>query len=221
MPYFNNDIINILFIHIPKTGGSSVTEYLMDRYNIKLNNKSLYGTVGNHKDKEITDKELEIRLFINSRLQHITYQNLCKYSNFFDINHTNINYITIVRNPYHRIMSGLFYTKKINVDNTPDDVFNILKSYILTEQPDNFNMPQYLFITNENRELIPNLKILRTETLQSDMVSLGYTDFDMKTNCNPHKVDYYKLLNNDSINLINDFYDVDFKMFNYNKYNSK
>ena len=118
-------------------------------------------------------------------------------------------------------MSGLFYTKKINVDNTPDDVFNILKSYILTEQPDNFNMPQYLFITNENRELIPNLKILRTETLQSDMVSLGYTDFDMKTNCNPHKVDYYKLLNNDSINLINDFYDVDFKMFNYNKYNSK
>lgn len=218
MPYFNNDIINILFIHIPKTGGSSVTMYLQNKYNIVLNNKSLHGTIGNHKHKEPTDKELEIRLFIKSHLQHITYQNLCKYSNFFNINHTNINYITIVRNPYDRIMSGLFYTHKINIDTTPDDLFNILKIYLFTEQQDNFYMPQYLFITNENRELIPNLKILHTENLQADMVSLGYTDFDIKVNCNPLNIDYYKLLNNDSINLINDFYDVDFTLFNYNKY---
>jgi hypothetical protein len=89
-------------------------------------------------------------------------------------------------------------------------------------QPDkNIAKPQYLFITDENGKLIPNLKILHTETLQADMVTLGYTDFDTNLNCNPHKVHYYKLLNNYSINLINDFYDVDFTMFNYKKYKQK
>ena len=39
MPYFKNDNVNILFIHIPKTGGSSVETYLSNHFNILLNNK--------------------------------------------------------------------------------------------------------------------------------------------------------------------------------------
>ena len=37
MPYYSNDIINLLFIHIPKTGGSSVEQYFSTKYNIQLN----------------------------------------------------------------------------------------------------------------------------------------------------------------------------------------
>lgn len=39
MPYFNNNDINILFIHIPKTGGTSLENYFSSKFNIPLNNK--------------------------------------------------------------------------------------------------------------------------------------------------------------------------------------
>lgn len=82
---------------------------------------------------------------------------------------------------------------------------------------DNHNKPQHFFITDSNNKLIHNIKILHTETLQSDMYNLGYTDFDVKKNVNSCKIDCFDFLNQDSINLINDFYDMDFKLFNYNK----
>jgi len=44
MPYFNNNDVNILFIHIPKTGGTSVEFYLSEKYKIKLDKSSYYTT---------------------------------------------------------------------------------------------------------------------------------------------------------------------------------
>ena len=35
MPYFLNENINLLFIHIPKTGGSSLERYFSEHFNIK------------------------------------------------------------------------------------------------------------------------------------------------------------------------------------------
>ena len=49
------------------------------------------------------------------------------------------------------------------------------------------------------------------------MHKIGYYDFNIHEKVNKNKVDYYHYLNNDSIQLINDFYDDDFKLFNYTK----
>ena len=88
---------------------------------------------------------------------------------------------------------------------------------MVSDKLDNHNIPQYLYITNDDKEIIPNIKILHTETLQSDMVEVGYKDFYMKANSNKHNVNYYDYLNNDAIQLINDFYHYDFTLFNYEK----
>jgi len=42
MPYFHNDKINLLFVHIPRTGGTSIEHYFSDKFQIPLNTKSIY-----------------------------------------------------------------------------------------------------------------------------------------------------------------------------------
>jgi hypothetical protein len=210
MPYFRNNDVNLLFIHVPKSGGTSLERYFSSKFNIPLNEKSLYMFL----DEETA---LKNNIIINSSLQHMTHQTICKYKTEFDIDFNNIKIITIVRNPYERIISDLFFLSKITVNNSKEQVFYIIQTYLLSDDVDNHNIPQHVFITDDNKELIPNIHVLRTETLTTDMHKLGYTDFNYHEHANKEKVDYYDYLNNDSIKLINDFYDDDFRLFNYTK----
>jgi hypothetical protein len=202
MPYFKNDITNILFIHIPKTGGTSIERYFSIKFNIHLNENNLYSSHG---------------YFMNLSLQHLTYNQIIEYNNIFNIDFNNIKIITVVRNPYERIISDLFWFKKITIKSSKEKVFNVIKSYLLSTEYDNHNIPQHRFITNNDKELISNIHILRTETLTKEMINLGYTDFNFFINSNNIKVNYYNYLNNKSLELINNFYHDDFILFNYSK----
>jgi hypothetical protein len=208
MPYFKNNKINLLFIHIPKTGGSSLEKYFSVKFNIPLNKKSLMST---EDIRDYYDKPE-----INSSLQHLTYNTINKYKDFFKIDESNIKILAVVRNPYHKVLSDLFYLKKIDTTSTEEEVYSSIQVY-LKENYDNHTTPQYKFITNKNEDLIENLLLIHTETLNEDMNKLGYKDFNIKMNMNPNTVDYDKYLNNDSISLINEIYNKDFELLNYNK----
>ena len=105
MPYFHNDTINLLLIHIPKTGGTSLESYFSEKYDIPLNLDSLYEDV---EDNNFLEKETKIRnhLEVNATLQHLIYRTIMKYKDFFKIDCNDLEIITIVRNPYERIVSG-------------------------------------------------------------------------------------------------------------------
>jgi hypothetical protein len=199
-------------IHIPKTGGTSLEYYFSNKYNIPLNNNSLF---------DFLDEDIRKIKHINSSLQHITYQTINNHKDFFNIDITNLEIITIVRNPYERIISDLFWSKKITIDSTKEEVYDTIQEYLHHESLDNHNIPQYLFITDENKQLIPNIKILCTESLTTDMHKLGYVDFDIKINDNATKTNYYDFLSANSIQLINDFYHYDFELFKYSKINTR
>jgi len=209
MPYFNDENVNLLLIHIPKTGGSSLEQYFSKKYNIELNNKSLYGF--------LEDEKLYSIIKINSSLQHITYNDIMKYKDFFKINTNNLDIITIVRNPYDRAISDLFHYSKININSSKEDVYNALIINLLLNH-DNHSLPQHLFITDENNKLLNNIRILKTENLNNNMFNIGYTDFNINynSNCFSSLISYYNYLNKDSINLINTYYKKDFELFNYN-----
>ena len=176
MPYFKNNNINILFIHIPKTGGTSLETYFSSKFNIPLNNTSLFEYIDNQ-------TKLNENMLINSSLQHITYNQIVKYNKVFNIDFNNIKIITIVRNPYERIISDLFFLKKINLHTSKEEVFNIINEYLLSDNYDNHNIPQHLFLKDDNKELITNIHILKTENLINDMKDLGYNDFNIFSKC--------------------------------------
>ena len=242
MPYFKNEKINILFIHIPKTGGTSVETYFSKKYNIPLNEKSLFTNAG-------VKTKVKKNVVIENSLQHATYQEIITHAKFFKIDFNDIKIMTIVRNPYYRIISDLFFFGLINEKSSPEETHEVIKKYLFCEHVDGHNRPQYQYlhlcplktppsgaVMNERGDADCTLKmcngvktyncekelskiiILRTESLDQNMIHLGYVDFDVREQLNTIKVDYYSFLNNDSIELINTFYNKDFELFGYKKF---
>lgn len=210
MPYFFNQNINVLYIHIPKTGGTSIEYYFSNKYNIPLTVKSLYIYTANN---SILPEHN------NVSLQHQTYSTLYKYRNLLNIQFDNtLKIIASVRNPYHRIISDLLWWKLIDENTSPSKVYNIIQEYIHKKCYDNHNIPQYTFIIDENNKIPANISIIQTETLNDDMIKLGFTDFNIHANKSDINKDinyYKKYLNNKSIKLINEFYKKDFLYFKY------
>jgi chondroitin 4-sulfotransferase 11 len=202
MPYFRQ--IKTLFIHIPKTGGSSLEKYLSLKLNIPLDAKSLYSTSKNG--------------YKHVSLQHQTYSTLYKHNKRFDIDFNDLKIISIVRNPYERLVSDLFFFNLINDNTSTSKVYKIIKEYINSNNYDNHNIPQYLFLIDKNNNINKDIKIFKTETLTEELQSYGFVDFNNLYNTNTNKnsnKDYFYFLNSKSIKLINKIYQEDFKLFNY------
>jgi len=200
MPYYKEP--NILFIHIPKTGGTVVGGRLRKKFK-----QTLYSGPRNY----ILPKP-----YNTTSLQHQYYTTLYKYRNLLNINFNNIKIFTIVRNPYDRIISDLFFYSLIKKEDNSDKVFKIIKNNYIVKMLDNHNKPQYKFITDKNFKLFENIKIFKTETLNEDNQKLNdYLGTKIKINMNNVNKDYSRYLNKDSIDLINYYYKYDFKLFNY------
>jgi len=67
MPYFQTDAINLLFIHIPKTGGTSLEMYFSNRYGVPLDVQSMFSEYG-----------MAMGIDNNISLQHQLYRDLYK-----------------------------------------------------------------------------------------------------------------------------------------------
>ena len=144
--------------------------------------------------------------------------NISANNSVFSIDFNNIQIFTIVRNPYERVISHLFFKNKIQIDTSKKKVLDEIKKFVISTDCDNHNIPQYHFVTDKHGCLIPTIQILKTESLKTDMHKLGYTDFNNFDQCNKNKLNYYDYLNNDSIEIINIFYHLDFILFHYPKH---
>jgi hypothetical protein len=207
MPYFKGPDCNILHIHIPKTGGTSVNYYLSEKYNIPLDEKSLY-----------TDDIMTKKGFFNNKsLQHLTFQTLYDNNDRFKItwNDPSLQMITVVRNPYERVISDMKWWAMINFNSSKEQIYNSLSSYIKLNTIDDHNVPQYKYITYNN-EKINNINVFHTEELNKNMQDYGFNDFNKKLQTTKNfEDDIINLLSIDSIDFINRHYEKDFKMFNY------
>lgn len=200
MPYFyKSDEINMLFIHIPKTGGTSIEQYLSYKYKISLNQSSLF-SYGYHPPDIVP-------------LQHYTYNNIVTNSNIVLID--GYETFTIVRNPYHRIVSDLFYLGLAHTEFTKEDIYETIKEYYIIDAPHNHSKPQWEFIYDvSNNCLYDHIYVLKIENLNEEIKALGYKDFDIHINRGPIE-NHMSYLNKESILLINEVYSKDFELFGY------
>lgn len=207
MPYFKE--FNILFIHIPKTGGSNIENFFL---HYSKNKPTINNLLSNNLNIKIN----------NHSLQHMTYIEYYSNKDFFNINMNNLKIVTVVRNPYDRIISDLFYLKFAQQDNNRDQIEEIIKNYLFSNHLyDNHKLEQYKFIIDKNNKINQNIIILKCENLNEQMKILGFPDFEKfcnytNTNNNFNK-NYLKYLNDNSISLINNYYKLDFEYFNYEK----
>jgi len=218
MPYFPEK--HVLFIHIPKTGGTTIEYGLVE----KKGNKppSLYGNpsiraYSGKGNRILPDPELQ-----KVSLQHQTYRTLYQYSKLLNIPFDDkLKILSVVRNPYDRIVSDLFWHKLININTPPNMVFQTIKQYIYKTTYDNHNLPQYQFIIDDSGNLIPNLTLMKMETLDEDLERYGYGYCKMQPRVNvnqQHKnktFRYHHYLNRDSLEWIHRVYRTDFAMFDY------
>ena len=196
MPHFPE--YNLLFIHIPKTGGTSYEEYMLGRTRTRL-----WGRQNIFPDPNVN----------KISLQHQTYQTIYTYRELLEIEFNNkLKKIAFVRNPYDRIVSDIFWLKLIMKTDNQEEIYNIIRHYYFgRDDLDNHNIPQYKFVTDENDKLIPDITILKMENLTEELQKYGFTDYKGPSQSNS----YMKYLNKDSIRLINLFYKKDFEMFGY------
>ena len=117
MPYYPK--INVLFIHIPKTGGSFVA-----------------GALEKHSPLLLQTGQSNTILpppFNKYSLQHQYFTTIEKYQSLLKIDITNATVFSIVRNPYDRIVSDLFFCSLITKKSSPDEVFDVTKKYYLND----------------------------------------------------------------------------------------
>lgn len=201
MPYYKK--INLLFIHIPKTGGTMCETEIKNKYQQTLYSGSTNNLLPSPYNK--------------TSLQHQFYTTIYEFKDNLNVNFDSIKIFTVVRNPYDRVISDLFWFKLIKKDFTSEKVYDVIKNnYLNRNDLDNHNEPQYKFITDKNCNLISNIKIFNTETLNESNDEISkFLGFDINVKRESINKDYSRYLNKESIRLINQVYQKDFELFNY------
>ena len=106
-----------MFIHIPKTAGTIIENSLREK-----TTQSLYSGKGN----VLLDFP-----YNNKSLQHLFYTIIYQFKDKLNVDFDNIKIFSVVRNPYDRIISDLFWSGLIKKDFTAKQVYNIIKNNYL------------------------------------------------------------------------------------------
>lgn len=198
--------LKLIFVHIPKTGGSTISNILVPNINIH-DNKYINYLYGLKNDRS---------------LQHLSITKIKEL-----VKNTDEYYkFSIVRNPYDRLVSEYYWCQIKNVGyksgQTFDDflnyVINIFKNnkFYMNIYTDHF-IPQYNFLYDNN--ILEVDKVFKHEYF-NEIIQFLNEEYNINTNLYENLKVYKgkKLnLNQNQKNIIYNLYKKDFELFNYQK----
>ena len=200
---------NIIFIHIPRTGGTSIEKYM----EITPGIQNLFGVFDNKATHHFTSKEIISKIGID-------YWNSCwKFS--------------VVRHPYSRMISEFYWRPKSQIKHFPNlkhshnfiqflrrvKIFVQKKHYNISVFHDHF-IPQYEFLTIDNKLVVD--KLIYFDKLDEQFIDvkdkLAKHNSLPKLQSSPYSSkDYNTILTPKAKELIYDIYKIDFEFFNFKK----
>jgi len=207
-----------IFIHIPKSGGSYISDILSKNYGFK----NYYLQRPDHKLFKDFDSSVKTHenKFIGTLLYYKTSPHLNKIMNMNPHKWKTYFIFTFVRNPYDRIVSGWNY---INKHNIPFENFIKLKDQMSSWNYWHVFMPQFQHIIDLNNTININF-IGKLENIEEDLkIVLNKIGFEKilhqpsKKNSKSHKdfKEYYT--SNSILSNVNKHVYQDIIFFRYNK----
>lgn len=200
----------LLFIHIPKTGGTSAEDFFRKKF-------------GTNDKKTFCSQPCK---WIHHSTQHFTYKEYQKYwdeikkSTGIKAAFSEFSVLSIVRNPYARFVSDYLFFKKrksefLDIFTTWPTPLDFFEYYVKNpESFDTHSLPQYEFLAAEDGNIPDETKVLKTELLTEQM-QLVWPDFACVSNPANEKYNYEDYLTPELIQRINELYQKDFELFGY------
>lgn len=207
MPLFHD--YKLYFVHIPKTGGTTIDTMFLSNDIMKL--------IYSH---EYNDKYLVGRCKYNNNflLQHCPLEYIIKNNYLNNITKSYYRF-AIVRNPYDRLISSWAYYNKVFSITLNDFINKITNCSDKKSSFYIFTLPQHKYIYDSKLNLLVD-KIIYFERYNEELSNfLNNRKINIKIfheNKTEHKK-YNEYLTRDMYNKINDYYDLDFKLFGYKK----
>lgn len=222
--YINNEK-KIIFIHIVKNGGIFTSGKLINFYNFTRYEGMLPLSLNPY---EFIRKynELEQNIIVNTMIKIIKNG----YLSLINSDYLNYKYFCVIRCPYQRFISGILFCNNKN-----ECVINDLKNYILNrENLKNKHFTGYIdyshiFVTqSQYLKNIPNLTLLNFENINKELCDfLKNNNFEIKhneeksyKNSSFKEKNFWEYYDKFIFDFVNEYFDEDFKNFNFPKYNS-
>jgi hypothetical protein len=198
---------NLLFIHIPKTGGQTIVKHFLERDGLDWSmRKRLYCENMNFLNEEIWTAHLTYKMYMNYNI--ITKKEMEKLVKF-----------SIVRNPYDRFISFFNMIRKKHNEYSMKEHIKKCKKWF-EEKKEHFKpylctKSQSQFI--EGSEMIKIFKYENYNEVENFLKSYDIDKIKVRNTANPEfKSDYTKNLD-ECTDFVNTYLSVDFENLGYKK----
>ena len=193
MPLFFED--NIFFIHIPKTGGSSIEKFLES----------------NGRKMSFNCENGDISVNYHSP-QHMTFREIEKMG----LDLPGFKFFTILRDPVQRTISEYFYIKKYNLPVGDyfydfDEFLDLFLDRTNSELFDNHNLSTYEFLINTKGEINKDIITFDFFDIQSIEEFLGLNGLSNFKRLQTDKGDFKPT--DEQVERIKQYYYLDYKNF--------